>query len=110
MLNPWMEADGQGPFYCPDCGVVEGFFAYSMEVKHSIDIIHADFQRPRPAVVKELGVENQGCPVLVLDLDDGVEPPVIARQSFSTGKFFIDDAVGICDFLGRTFNAVRPHP
>ena len=39
MLNPWQDPDGQGPFYCPDCGVVEGFLAYSPEVRGKIEII-----------------------------------------------------------------------
>ena len=24
MLNPWFDNGNQGPFYCPDCGIVEG--------------------------------------------------------------------------------------
>ena len=108
MLNPWMESNDQGPFYCPGCGVVEGFFAYSMVVKDAIDIVHVDFERPRPLVIEQLGVENQGCPVLVLNGDG--EPPENAKKSFSTGKFFIDDPVEICDFMGKTFDGVRPHP
>jgi hypothetical protein len=108
MLNPWMETDGQGPFYCPDCGVVEGFLAYSPEVRNHIEIIHVDYQRPRSLVIEVLGDENQGSPVLVLG--DGSDLPEIAKKSFSTGRSFIDDPVGICDFLGKIFNAVRPHP
>ncbi len=108
MLNSWIEHDGQGPFYCPDCGVVEGFFAYSVEVKKAIEIIYIDFQRPRPQVIEKLGMENQGCPVLVLDQE--FKPPENAKKSFSTGQYFIDDALGICDFLGELFDGVRPHP
>ncbi len=26
MLNTWYDAPDQKPFYCPDCGIVEGFF------------------------------------------------------------------------------------
>jgi hypothetical protein len=108
MLNPWTKADGQGPFYCPDCGVVEGFLAYSPEVRSGIEIIHVAYQRPRSLVVEALGEENQGSPVLVLA--DGTDLPEGAKKSFSTGRYFIDDAIGICDFLGEIFNAVRPHP
>ena len=107
MLNPWRE-NGQGPFYCPDCGIVEGFFVYSPEVKKEIEIILVDFERPRPKVIGYLGEENQSCPVLVLD--DTAELPEGAKKSLTTGKAFIDNPRLICDYLGEIFNTVRPHP
>lgn len=107
MLTPWNEG-GDGPYYCPDCGVVEGFFTYSPHIREDIDIVHVDYQRPRPRVIADLGEENQGCPVLVLA--QGTKAPQIAKTSFSTGKIFIDDALGICNFLGKTFSGVLPHP
>lgn len=108
MLNPWVEEDGQGPYYCPDCGVVEGFLTYSPGIRDEIEIIAVDFPRPRPEIVKDLGLENQDSPVLVLD--EAAQAPEGARQSLSTGKMFIDDAIQICNFLGEQFNAVKPHP
>jgi hypothetical protein len=108
LLNSWMDSDGDGPFYCPDCGVVEGFFAYSPEVRKKIQVIHVDYQRPRPLLVEALGAENQGSPVLVLAR--GSDLPETAKKSFSTGRHFIDDGTEICDFLGKTFNTTRPHP
>lgn len=107
-LNPWFEENGDGPFYCPDCGIVEGFFRYSPEVQEKLEIHHIDFQRPRHDVIAVLGEENQGCPVLVLAR--GVDAPAGAKTSMSTGRFFLDDPVAICDFLGRTFQVPRPHP
>ena len=71
MLNTWYDAPDQGPFYCPDCGIVEGFFFYNPKIKEQVDIIHVDFQRPRPEIIEQLGEENQGSPVLVLP-DDSV--------------------------------------
>ncbi|MBU0969109.1 MAG: DUF3088 domain-containing protein [Proteobacteria bacterium] len=108
MLIPWTEANGQGPFYCPDCGVVEGFLAYSPEVRNHIQIVQVAYQRPRPPVIEALGAENQGCPVLVLG--EGTPLPEAAKKSFSTGRYFMDDAVGICDFLGKVYQTTRPHP
>lgn len=107
MLNPWKEED-QGPYYCPDCGVVEGFFAYSPGAKVDLEIIHVEFPRPRARVVEVLGMENQGCPVLVLA--KGTPAPQAAKKSMSTGALFIDDAVAICNFLGQTYGGVLPHP
>lgn len=107
-LNPWFEATGEGPFFCPDCAFVEGFFRYSPEVEGKIDIRHVDFERPRQAVVALLGEENQSCPVLVLDTDTPL--PRGAKTSMSTGRAFLDDPRIICDFLGRVFSTARPHP
>jgi hypothetical protein len=108
MLNPWKDDDGSGPFYCPDCGVVEGFLAYSPEVRGLIEIICVDYPRPRPLIVEALGAENQGSPVLVLAA--GSDLPETAKKSFSTGRYFMDDGLEICNFLGRLFHTPIPHP
>lgn len=108
MLAPWFEEDGQGPFYCPDCGVVEGFFFYSPEIRDAIEIITVEFPRPRNEIVKLLGLENQNSPVLVLD-DEG-EIPEEAQQSLSTGKRFLSDPIQICNFLAERYDGVKPHP
>lgn len=108
MLNPWVEEGHEGPFYCPDCGVVEGFFSYSPEIRNKIEIVWVAYERPRQKVVDCLGQENQGCPVLVLD--GKANAPEGARKSLTTGKPFIDDPILICDYLGRCFGGIRPHP
>lgn len=107
MLFPWKDPDGSGPFYCPDCGIVEGFFAYSPEVREKIDIQTLHFEKPRRAVAALLGPENQGCPALVLPSGSAV--PEGGKTSLSTGAVFIDDPVTICKFLAKTFDAVPPH-
>ena len=108
MLNPWFDNGDQGPFYCPDCGLVEGFLTYNLDIKKQLEIIYVDYKRPRPIIIEYLGEENQGSPVLVLD--DSNQLPEGAKKSFSTGKTFIDDPVFICDYLGKRFIGVRPHP
>ncbi len=108
MLTPWTEANSQGPFYCPDCALVEGFFYYSPKVKDRLEIISVDYPRPRKKVVECLGEENQSCPVLVLE--DGTKLPEGAKKSFSTGKVFIDDPNLICKYLGERFSVFLPHP
>lgn len=107
MLNPWRE-EGAGPYYCPDCGVVEGFLAYNPKVREQIEIINVDFARPRAAIVEAIGLENQDSPVLVLG--DGAALPPGVQQSMSTGLNFINDALAICNYLGSTFNMILPHP
>lgn len=108
MLNPWTEDNNQYSYYCPDCGVVEGFLFYSPEIRNEIEIISVDFARPRNGIIEFLGLEHQDSPVLVLADDapayDG------ALQSMSTGKKFINDPLEICTFLGEIYNGVLPHP
>jgi hypothetical protein len=108
MLNPWFENDDQGPFYCPDCGIVEGFLAYNPDIKKQLEIIYVDFQRPRPKIIEYLGEENQSSPVLVLG--DSNQIPDGAKKSFSTGKTFIDNPILMCNYLGKCFNGVSLHP
>ena len=107
MLNTWIEEKDKGPCYCPDCGIVEGFFAYSPEVKKQLDIKSVDFEKPRHTVIEILGEENQSCPVLVLG--DETPIPEGAKKSLSTGEVFIDDARLICEYLAKRYNAVHPH-
>ncbi len=107
MLNPWLAEDGSGPYYCPDCGVVEGFLFYSPEIRTEIEIITVEFPRPRNQIVELLGLENQSSPVLVLA--DAARVPEGARQSLTTGKWFIDDAVLICNYLAERYDGIAPH-
>ena len=108
MLTPWMKGD-EGPFYCPDCGVVEGFFIYTPQARELVEVIEVDFPRPRPAIVAALGQENQESPVLVLSPKLEDIPPQ-ARKSMTTGAWFVDDPIEICNVLGRACNGTLPHP
>ncbi|MCF6247108.1 MAG: DUF3088 domain-containing protein [Desulfobacula sp.] len=108
MLNPWFDNSNISPFYCPDCGVVEGFLVYNPAIRDQLEIISVDFERPRAKIVDSLGEENQGSPVLILD--DKASSPRGAKKSLSTGKTFIDDPLLICNYLGHRFEGVRPHP
>lgn len=108
MLDPWHDEDGTGPFYCPDCGIVEGLFAYNPHIKDQVDIVNLKFKRPRKKIVEVLGRENQGSPSLVLE--GSAEDAAGVKKSMTTGRSFIDDPVAICDYLAKRFNGVRPHP
>jgi hypothetical protein len=107
-LNPWIEQDGRGPYYCPDCAAVEGFLSYSPHIRDKIEIVHVDFPRPRNQVADLLGEENQSCPVLVLAGDAGAVPG--SKTSAVTGRKFINDALAICNFLAAAYNGIKPHP
>lgn len=108
MLNPWYDAPDDGPYYCPDCGIVEGFFFYNPAIREKVDIIHVDFPRPRPDIIAQLGEENQGSPVLVLPEPQAAGGQI--KQSLSTGRSFIDDPIAICNYLADLFGGVLPHP
>jgi len=108
VLKPGFRDDLGGPFFCPGCAGVEGFLKYAPQVEGLVEVRRIDFPRPRPEIVELLGAANQACPVLVLDAD--AELPPEAKRSEDTGRAFIFGAVPICEYLGRTFGAVRPHP
>ncbi len=108
MLNPWFESGEKGPFYCPDCGIVEGFLAYNPDIRKQLEIIYIDFKRPRPRIIEYLGEENQGSPALVLD--DSNQIPDGTKKSFSTGRTFIDNPILMCNYLGKRFKGVCLHP
>lgn len=108
MLKPGFKDDTGGPWFCPDCAGVEGFLKYAPDVERRVEVHRVDFPRPRKEIVDLVGAENQGCPVLVLSKGAAVPPE--AKTSLETGRAFITGAVSICEFLGRTFGVVRPHP
>lgn len=108
MLTPWKEGEN-GPYYCPDCGVVEGFFAYTPQARELVEMQSVDYPRPRPVLVDLLGEENQSSPVLVLP--EGSDVPEGGKKSMTTGRVFIDDPIAICNFLGRAVkDPILPHP
>ncbi len=107
MLTPWVEDNNQGPFYCPDCAIVEGYFFYAPEAKDQIEIRAVNFAKPRKELVAVLGEENQSSPVLVLR--DEAKPPEYAKKSLTTGKSFIDDPKMICEYLSKVYNTAKPH-
>ena len=107
LLKPGFNDDQGGPFFCPDCAVVEGFLSYAPGLASELDIHRIAFQRPRLDLVAQLGAANQGCPVLVLAETAGQPPD--AKRSEETGKAFISGSTAICDYLGRIFSVARPH-
>jgi hypothetical protein len=108
LLKPGFYNDKGGPFFCPNCAMVEGFLKYAPEVENHLDVRRIDFPRPRKEIVELIGATNQGCPVLVLE--EVGELPVEANRSKETGKAYISGSTQICEFLGRTFGVAKPHP
>jgi hypothetical protein len=108
MLKPGFHDEKGGPFFCPGCAAVEGFLKFAPQVESQLDVRRIEFQRPRREIVELIGASNQGCPALVLA--GASDLPAEAKKSEETGKAYISGATQICEFLGRTFDVVRPHP
>jgi len=73
-----------------------------------LDVRRIEFPRPRKEIVELIGAKSQGCPVLVLDEVSDLPPE--AKRSEETGRAYISGSTEICQFLGRTFGTVTPHP
>jgi hypothetical protein len=107
LLKPGFQDGAEGPYFCPGCAAVEGFLKYAPEVERRLDIRRIDFPRPRKQIVELIGADHQGCPVLVLETEG--ELPASAGKSEETGRSFISGSNEICEFLGRTYQVIRPH-
>ena len=107
LLKPNFYDGEEGPFFCPHSAALEGLLKYVPDLESRLDVRRIDFQRPRTDIVKLLGEENQGTPVLVLD--EGMEAPPEAQVSESTGRVFFLGETEISKFLHREFGIIRLH-
>ena len=108
LLKPNFTDKGVGPFFCPGCARVEGMLSYYPALRDKIEIHQIDFQRPRPALVSELGEENQGCPKLILGEPTRSIPPEVAVKE-AKGCRFISGDIEICRYLAKTYGVGEPH-
>ena len=102
--------DAQVKFYCPDCAMVQGIIGYYPKLKDLIEIIYVDFERPRKKIIKYIGEENQGCPVLIVgkhELNDNI---VNSYFKAYNDYLFIDSANKIAKYLTENFRIGLPHP
>lgn len=101
--------DGGGlPYFCPDCAYINGVLSYFPSLRHHLDIRYVDFPRPRQEIVDLIGLEHQGCPVLILSSP----PPMDAMQLMtgeSKGRFFISGPKAISQYWSHVYGVSRPH-
>ncbi len=97
-----------GPFFCPNCSLVEGMLSYYPALREEIEIHYIDFPRPRPSLVTELGEENQGAPKLVLG-DNQRTVPMGVTVSEINGRRFVSNDIEICRYLAKTYGVGEPH-
>jgi len=102
LLKPDFHKDKEGPFYCPECALVEGVLSFYPKLRHKIDVQYVDFVKPRATVVAELGEANQGCPVLVL-VDGRRVPDASLDIRESNGRRFITNEAHIRRYLAATY-------
>ncbi|MDC0335656.1 DUF3088 domain-containing protein [Pseudodesulfovibrio sp.] len=86
---------------------MEGLLSYFPRLRDEIEVRKVQFDRPRQEVVRVLGEENQGCPVLVL-----ADPSRAAEFGLSVkevnGRSIIDDEKAILAYLSRAYGVSRP--
>ncbi|MBO9623103.1 MAG: DUF3088 family protein [Sphingomonas sp.] len=84
-------------FYCQDCITIEGLLAAFPERAANIEVIRADYPRPRPEVVAAIGEANQNLPALVWPAEDG-------------GFGFANDMPGLLRALHERHGFPERHP
>lgn len=66
LLRPGFYNVGLGPLYCTESLPVEGMLSFFPKLRELIEVRYLEFPRPRQELVKLLGAEHQGIPVLIL--------------------------------------------
>lgn len=108
LVKPGFMDEGQGPFYCPDSMPVEGMLGFYPQLRELIDVQYVDFQRPREAVIKELGESNQGLPVLIVNEKN---IPLVGHLGVLgyEGKYFLNDEREIREYLSLVYRMGHSH-
>jgi hypothetical protein len=97
LISPGFE-DPKQPgvqFVCPHCNQIEGLLAGFPQLAEKLDIHRVGFQRPREAVIAEVGEENQPLPLLIFA---GDAPADAATRG---DKRFIQDTKRILQLLAE---------
>ena len=108
LLKPHFMDKGQGPYFCPGCAQMVGLLEFYPKLKQHLELRYLDFPRPRPELVRFLGEENQGCPVLVLkDAPTGLPSSIPLQQA--KGHWFVEGADEISRCLAHAHGIGIPH-
>lgn len=95
-------------YYCPDCAFLEGVLSYYPELRKQLDIRYIDFPKPRKEIVALVGEEHQGCPNLILDLEN--LRYVDTSQFYRFGdRLHTDDTKLIVDYFRDKYNIPEAH-
>jgi hypothetical protein len=108
LLKPDFTDRGTGPFFCPESALVEGMLSFYPTLRKKIEVHYIDFQKPRPALVTELGMENQRAPKLILG--EAARPiPRGVTVSGAKGRRFISGDIEVCRYLASAYGYGEPH-
>lgn len=107
LLKPDFQDKGKR-YFCPGCAEVVGFLEFYPAVKQHLKVRYLDFPRPRPELVRLLGEENQGCPVLVLGAPPTKAPTGLNIQT-AKGHAFIAEGRDITAYLAHVHGTGIPH-
>ena len=108
LIKPDFIDNGQGPFYCPDSLAVEGMLGFYPQLREQIDVQYVEFQRPREVIIRELGEENQGLPVLIIDEKN---LPLVNHLGVlsSNEKHYLNDQKEIRGYLSIVYAVGKSH-
>lgn len=97
--------DGPFDWYCNDCATLEGALLANSHWNDRIDVRRIGFDRPRREVIELVGEENQGLPMLVMDIQGA------PGDAVRIGKFAVlKDIRAIGRALAHRHGGVGPHP
>lgn len=108
LVKPDFMDDGQGPFYCPDSMPVEGMLGFYPQLRELVDVQYIEFQRPREAVIRELGEERQGLPVLIIAEENVPKVSHLGLQNHN-GKYYLADQKEIRGYLSVVYGVGQSH-
>jgi len=93
-------------FYCWHCALIEGVLASFPELTSRLDVERVAWERPREAVLRWVGPENQSLPLLILA---GDAPAALATGSYCATRF-VAGKDAILSVLSRRHGIPDPHP
>ncbi len=108
LLKPHFMDKGKGPYFCPGCAQMVGLLEFYPALNQQLEVRWLDFPRSRPELIDLLGEEDQSCPVLVLkDAPNGLPQTLPVQQA--KGRWFVEGADGIANYLAHVHDVGLPH-
>ena len=98
--------EGEGPFVCPNCMVVEGILGAYPQIRRELDVRYVPFKRPRTAIIDLVGVEYQACPMLAMPCDRA--PQTAFALTVGEWTLFVGDRA-IAEAFAAAYGSGRLH-